>query len=169
MADDLSKPEVCVCNEEVAFAIADWGRKSIAEKESLAITVAFLECLFRDRLHMVKKTPEEKEQMQERAKIGKELNKLYLKLLEATHPADDDVVIPSSATKKPPSTPSTPVAPATPPTPSTPGSEFTPSTSQYDPSTYRSPPLASAAAFSYGNFSSYRIPVVHRQILPYIH
>jgi hypothetical protein len=171
MADDLTKPDVCVCNEEVAIA------------------VAFLECLFRDRLHMVKnkieikfhlraslteekqaillltdafvlkkgKTPEEKEQMQERTKIGKELNKLYLKLLEATHPADEDVVIPPSATKKPPSTPSTPLAPATPATPATPDGQYVPPTpstpvvptiTEYELTLYNpSFPVPAAAAF----------------------
>lgn len=151
MSDDLVKPDVCVCDEEVAGAIADWGKKSIAAKESLAIAVGFLESLFRDRMHMVKnkselkfhlraslsaekqavltftdafvrskgQSPEQKAQILERAKIGKEINKMYLELLNATFPVDDDVVLPTSGSKKPPSTPNTPMglpeAPVTPP------------------------------------------------------
>ena len=122
MDDDLTKPVVCVCNKEVIEAITDWGRKAISAKLALDKVVALLECLFRDRYHMVNhknelkfylrssladdrqailsatdeflnkkaKTEEEKAQMGERRKIGKTLNKLYLDLLNATFPLDDD-------------------------------------------------------------------------------
>ena len=146
MSDQLLKPEVCVCNEEVASAIADFGKKSIAAKHALQVVVAFFECLFRDRAHMVKHKEEikfhtidgldevkkdvlhktnsflnskgqtdiQKELMGERSKIVKELNKIYLEMLNATFPVDDDVAIPS---KKVPSTPCTPKVPSTPSTP----------------------------------------------------
>ena len=54
MSDDFTKPDVCICDEQCALAIADWGRKAISAREALAIAVGFLECIFRDRNHMVK-------------------------------------------------------------------------------------------------------------------
>lgn len=126
MADDLMKPDVCVMGDDVAAAIADWGRKSIAAKEALEIVVGHMEALFRDRAHMVRhkmeikyylraslsneklevlrltdsfmkskgQTPEQKELMGLRAKISRELNKMYLEILNATFPPDEDVVMP---------------------------------------------------------------------------
>ena len=114
----MTKPDVCVMSGEVAAAIADWGRKSIAAKEALEIVVGHMESLFRDRLHMVKhkmeikfylreslsneklevlrltdsfmkskgQTAEQKELMGMRAKISRELNKMYLEILNATFP-----------------------------------------------------------------------------------
>ena len=192
MSDDLTKPEVCVCSDEIAFAIADYGRKSIAAKAALAVAVAFLECLFRDRPHMVKhkdeikfhcrqslaedkqeilrrtdsflgkkgQTPGQKELMGLRAKISKEINKIYLELLNATFPVDDDVVVPSppkKSTAVDPPTPSTPGVSSTPNTPLEPSnpstpSEFVPMPNQYVPPPSSTPDIP--PPFKMGELSS---------------
>ena len=85
-------------------------------------------------------TDKQKELMGERSKIVKELNKIYLEMLNATFPVDDDVVIPS---KKVPSTPCTPEVPSTPSTPLDPSTPITPTVeqlampNQYDPTKVR--------------------------------
>ena len=141
MADDLVKPNECVFSKELVDAIVDFGKKTIALKESRIAVVALLESIFIGREDMIGrkgeikyhtrnslslekqeilrvtdafvntlgKTAEQKALMIERAKIGRELNKIYLDLLNATFPPEEDARLPSSDTKKPPSTPNTPM------------------------------------------------------------